>query len=749
MDNTIEKDIKIAKMNVSRYILPAAVIMAALSGTEDAMAELAPAVQGELARYCYPENIPSSPSPNVYLPDGSHYLQLAEDGKKIVKYETRTGNEAGTILDVATTRYNKIGKIQGFSISGDGTKLLVYEKSKTLYRHSFAASYYVFEINRNILKPLSETHAMQQSPVFSPDARMVAFAADNNIYIKKLDYETEVAVTTDGAANRIINGIPDWVYQEEFGTCASMVWAPDNATLCFLRYDESAVPTYSLTLYEGACDPMTQYALYPGQFSYKYPVAGEKNSDVTLHSYDVETRKVKNITLPDNAIEYIPRIEYACSPERLVVTTLNRAQNRMELYAVNPKSTVSRSLYTDENTSGWIDPDSWSMAKYYPDFFVIASQRSGYNHLYQYSYNGALMRQLTAGEEVVTAYYGFDARRGEHYYQSTAGPLNRVVKSLDAKGRITDLSETTGTSSATFDPSMGYFMLCHSSATQAPVYTLHTTDRKRIRTVEDNSAYAARYKSAPRKEFFTMVSDGYTLNGYMIKPVDFDPARKYPVIMYQYSGPGSQTVLDKWSMGWEQFYATQGYIVACVDGRGTGGRGRAFEEVVYRHLGKYETIDQIAAARHMASLPYVDGSRIGIHGWSYGGYETLMAASQTDCPFAAAVAVAPVTSWRYYDSVYTERYMLTPRENEDGYNDGAPISLVDNMNTSLLIMTGTADDNVHPANTMEYVSRLLAAGRTCDMLLFPNMNHSIFQCNGRLMVYTKMLEYFNEKLDNK
>ncbi|MCM1517929.1 MAG: S9 family peptidase [Pseudoflavonifractor sp.] len=735
-------------MRILRYILPGVVtlMLATVAGNAYALSQ---DTQSELSRYCYPENIPSSPGRIVYMPDGKSYLRLSSDKKRILSYDTRTGIETGVILDVATTRYNMIDAIEGFSMSADGTKLLVYKDSRTMYRHSFRASYYVFEINRNILKPLSESHPVQQVPAFSPDSRMVAFVADNNIYIKKLDYETEVAVTTDGRENEIINGVPDWVYQEEFSTVSSIAWAPDNSTLCFLKYNESAVPMYSLTMYEGACDPMTRYALYPGQFSYKYPVAGEPNSKVSLHSYDVETRKTKDISLPDTSIEYIPRISYAGSPERLAVVALNRAQNRMELYAVNPKSTVARSVYTDENSSGWIAPEMYAMARFYPDFFVVASERSGYSNLYQYSYTGSLMRQLTTGEDVVTAYYGYDAAKGLHYYQSTAGPLNRVVRSVDAKGRVSELSQAEGTSTATFDPLMTCYTLSYSNVDTPPVYTLYTVDHKKVRVVEDNTDYASRYKSAPRKEFFTMTSDGYTLNGYIIKPSDFNPSDKYPVIMYQYSGPGSQTVLNRWSMDWEQFYATQGYIVACVDGRGTGGRGRAFEDIVYRNLGKYETIDQIAAAHYMASLPYVDSSRIGIHGWSYGGYETLMAVSQSDSPYAAAVAVAPVTSWRYYDTIYTERFMLTPNENESGYNDGAPINLVDNMRCPLLIMTGTADDNVHPANTIEYVSHLLAAGTTCDMLLFPNMNHSINYCNGRLMVYAKMLDYFNEKLNNK
>lgn len=732
-------------MNRLKYIVMLPIVVMAIS-IQAANSTIAPSVQEQLAWYCSPLNRPATPAPMQYLPDGTSYLQLDEDSKRIVKYDTHTGNELEIVLDVSSNRGSKIDMIEGFSISDDGSKLLVYNNAEMIYRSSFMATYYVFEIKRNMLKPLSEKFSTQQAPSFSPDGRMVAFVADNNIHIKKLDYETEVAVTSDGKANEVVNGISDWTYQEEFGTESSIAWAPDNLTLCYIKYNESDVPVYSLTMYEGACDPKSEYALYPGTFNYKYPVAGERNSKVSVHSYDIETRKTKDIALPDNRIEYIPRIAYAAAPERLIVTTLNRAQNRVELYTVNPKSTVAKSLYVDES-SAWIDPMAWGTVRYYPDFFVIASERSGFNQLYQYSYSGVLMRQLTSGDRVVTDYYGYDALTATHYYQSTTTPLDRAVYSLDAKGNLTPLTPEEGTASATFAPSMKYYTIEYSNVSTPHSYKLYASkSRKQLRELESNADYASRYSMMPKKEFFTMTSDGNTLNGYIIKPADFDASRRYPVIMSQYSGPGSQSVLNRWKVDWEQFYATQGYVVVCVDGRGTGGRGREFMNVVYQCLGKYETIDQLAAAKYVASLPYVDESRIGIYGWSYGGYETLMAISQNDSPYAAAVAVAPVTDWRYYDTVYTERYMLTPNENESGYEHSAPINLVRNVNCPLLIMTGTADDNVHPANTIEYVARLLSVGKMCDMLLFPNMNHSIYYCNGRVMVYAKMLDYFNRNL---
>ncbi len=726
-------------MNTIKSILLSTTLVSAAMG-------LSAMPSGDIADYVYPANAVKSPTGMTYMADGKSYVALNDDNTRIIRYDIKTGKELGTVLDVTKSRDYQLDKIGGFQFSPDESHILVYPEAEYIYRRSFKAEYYVYEVRHNVLKPLSFEFKKQQSPIWSPDGRMVAFVADNNIHIRKLDYNTEVAVTTDGEFNKVINGVPDWAYEEEFTTSCSMSWAPDNQTLCYLKYNESDVPLYSFSLYEGSCDPKKEYALYPGSYTYKYPVSGEANSIVTLHSYNVDNRSTKEISFKDHNIEYIPRIQYSSVPERLMVTTLNREQNRIEIYAVNPKSTVSKSVYVDESADGWIDPSAWEMLKLYPDFFVVTSERSGYNHLYQYSYSGAMLKQLTSGDFDVTDYYGYDKTAGAHYYQSTSGALNRIIGKIDAKGRTVVLGENEGTSSASFSGDMAYYTLNYSNVATPNVYTLCTSAGKSVRVLEDNAAYASRFSGLPEKEFFTMQSDGYTLNGSMLKPADFNPSRKYPVIMSQYSGPGSQEVLNRWKMDWDYYYVQKGYIVICVDGRGTGGRGSAFKHAVYRRLGHFETIDQVAAARHAGELPYVDAGRIGIYGWSYGGYETLMAASAPSSPYKAAVAVAPVTSWRYYDSIYTERFMLTPRENEDGYEEGSPINFVDRMNTNLLIMHGTADDNVHLSNTMEYVSALQMSGRLCDMLLFPNMNHSIYGCNARALVYTKMLDFFDRNL---
>lgn len=702
----------------------------------------------DIAPYVYPMNVPEAPAAMAFGIDGKTYTALADDGRRLVRYDIRTGKEIATVIDVKTTRDNTISRIAGYTFSPDERYVLVYAEKEPVYRRSFTAQYFIYEVLHNVLTPLSEAHPRQRAPRWSPDGRMVAFVADGNIYISKLDYLTEVAVTTDGARNSIINGVPDWSYEEEFDTTCSMAWSPDNSTLCYLKYDETAVPLYTFPLYQGTCDPRDDYALYPGSYSYKYPVAGEKNVSVSLHSYDVDLRKTKTVTFSDPRIEYIPRIEYAPEGDRLMVATLNRAQNRMEVYSVNPKSTVSKSVYVDESRTGWIDPIAYEGMKLLSDGFVVMSERTGFNHLYKYSYAGAQERQITSGDYDVTVYYGYDSKSATHYYQAAStSPLSRVVSRIDAKGKVTNISPENGTASALFTPMMDLCVLSYSNVTAAPVYTLaNPTNGKTVRTLVDNKAYMARYPGLPRKEFFTMNSDGNTLNGYILKPADFDASRRYPVIMYQYSGPGSQEVLDRWRMDWDYFFTTKGYVIICVDGRGTGGRGTAFKHSVYRRLGQYETVDQINAARYAASLPFVDADRIGIFGWSYGGYEALMAASAKDAPYKAVVAVAPVTSWRYYDTIYTERYMLTPAENPEGYELGAPINRTASLCGDLLMMHGTADDNVHLMNTLQYVSVLESHGSVCDMLLFPNMNHSIYGCGARAVVYLKMLQHFDRSM---
>ena len=732
-------------MNLNKILFSAAI--AAISLTSFAAKSDKTIIQA-ISPYVRPQNFTHNPVDYTYLPDGKSYLQLGKDSKTINKYDTATGELIETVFDVNKTRETRISDISGFILSDNAARILVYRNSEPIYRRSFTAEYYVYEIKRNILLPLSTEHPRQQSPVISPDGQMVAFVADNNIYLKKLVYNTEVAVTTDGEKNRIINGVPDWVYEEEFSTSCSMAWSPDNTTLAYLKYDESNVKTYSLPLYSGHCSPMDEYKYYPGALTYKYPVAGEQNSIVSLHSYDIDTRKNKTIDLGDSELEYIPRIKYAPGSNHLIVSTLNREQNRLTIYSVNPKSTVVKTILKEEDTA-WIPENSYTGIFYGNESFVINLPRNGYHHLYKYSYAGALIAQLTSGDYNVTDYYGED-RLGNIYFQSTAtGSINRVVSMKEKKtGKIVHISPENGTSAAKFSADMDFYLLSHSNVTTPPSFTLYATSKnKKLRVIEDNSDIAAKYRDIPQMEFTTIKANGYDLNAYVVKPQDFDKNKKYPVIMYQYSGPSSQQVLNKWTIDWHIYAAQAGYIVVCVDGRGTGGRERSFETCVYKQLGKYETEDQIAAANYIASLPYVDSERIGITGWSYGGYETLMAISSKNSPYKAAVAIAPVTDWRLYDSVYAERFMSTPQQNAEGYEASAPLNLTKNIdNTELLIMYGTADDNVHPANTIEYLSALQAEDQLCSVLMFPNMNHSIYGCNSRAQVYAAMMKFFDMHL---
>ena len=685
---------------------------------------------------------------NAMIPaaDGNFYYELIDGGSKIVKREYKTGKIAEDIFDSSTARDCNITKWDGFQFSPNEQKILLYTNVVPIYRNSFKADYYIFEIRHNKLTKLSDEGG-EEIATFSPNGRMVAYVKDNNAYVAKLDYGTNIAITSDGEKNKIINAVPDWVYQEEFGLINSFSWSPDNLMLAFIRWDETKVPLYSMQLYE---TDNNGYCLFPGEFEYKYPMAGQNNATTSVLSYDVETRVLKTIQLPNAAEDsYIPSISFTSDPSRLMVSVLNRTQNRFQLFAANPRSTISKLIYQEE-AKCWIDYSLMSKMRFYDDFIIIPSEKDGYAHLYKHSASGAFIKQLTSGSWNVTEYYGYDPVNKLHYIQTTQeGPLNRVIATVDDKtGKVTVISECNGTHNAQFNSDFTYFVEHYSSYDTPDQYLICNNRGKSIRELEMNKPYANKYASGnvPSKEFFTIQSDGNTLNGYIIKPVDFDQNKKYPVIMSQYSGPGSQQVLNEWKMDWEQYFATQGYIVVCVDGRGTGGRSREFRDIVYMNLGKYESIDQIAAARHMASLPYVDASSIGIWGWSYGGYETLMAMSQPNSIYAAGVAIAPVTDWRFYDTIYAERYMRTPQENENGYISGSPLERAASLKGRLMIIAGTADDNVHITNALNYIARLQQHDKLFNMMVFPNKNHSINGNDTRYVLYRQVLDFFDTYL---
>lgn len=698
-------------------------------------------IVAEISQYVYPNNRVKSSGVTHLLNDGNSYLKAIDNTSRIARFDLLTGEQKEIVFDATHTREGKISTFDSFIVSADESKILLSTETSAIYRRSSRSVWWIFDVKRNILRPLSRETAYQQSPLFSPDSRMVAFVSDGDISVRKLDYDTEVRVTDNAVPGKIINGVPDWTYEEEFSTSCSMAWSADSETLCFVTYDETNVPLYSFALYQGACDPMDQYALYPGQFSYKYPVAGQPNSVVSVNSYDISTRKIKQLPIGDRPIEYIPRIDFAVGGNQLFVTTLDRSQQRMEIFSVNPKSTIAKSIIV-EQAPCWIEPEAYENLTFTSSSIIVQSSRSGFSNLYEYNFTGSLLRNLTPIERDVTAIYGQGAD-GNWYYQTVDdGVLNRSVYRTDRKMGEVRVYGGDGWYDAVFTKDMKYCLLSFSNSSTPTVTTLYNVAGKQVRIVQDNAEYASKFAGCAVPEFITIPSDGYQLNAYLIKPKNFDPSKSYPLIMTQYSGPGSQSVANKWMMDWEKYAVEKGFVVACVDPRGTGNRGRAFMNVVYKDLGHYETIDQINAARYLASMPWIDSDRIGLTGWSYGGYETLMCATEIDNPFKVAVAIAPVTDWRYYDTVYTERYMATPGENEDGYNASAPVKRANNMSSKLLIMSGTADDNVHLSNTIEMVSHLQINGIFCDMLLFPNMNHSIYGCNSRAVVYGRMMDYF-------
>ncbi|MBR1543545.1 MAG: DPP IV N-terminal domain-containing protein, partial [Muribaculaceae bacterium] len=479
--------------------------------------------------------------------DGEHYYRFSDESHKILKVAYKNGEES-VLFDSGTARDCSITEWDGYSIASDESRILLWTASVPIYRHSFRADYYVYETRHNKLTKLTRSGG-EEIATLSPDGRMVAYVKDNNIRLKKLDYDTDIEVTSDGLKNSVINGVPDWVYQEELGMLSSLRFSPDNSILAFARWDESQVPMYSMTLYEGDCNSNADYALYPGRFDFKYPVAGENNSVVTVHTYDIETRVVKQMQLPAGDAYYIQNITFGTQPSQLMVSTLNRTQNRFHIFSVNPRSCIAKKIY-EEKSESWIDNDLTAKVRFYDDFFVIPSDKSGYTQLYQYSLSGALIKQLTSGQENVTDFYGYDALKKKFYYQATASPLNRVLMCVTADGKVSSLSPDKGTGSASFSASMAYFVRNFSDVSTPNQYAVFTAAGKKIRDLELNEEYAGKYVGAgvPRREFFSMTSDGVSLNGYIIKPLNFDPSKKYPVIMSQYSGPGSQSVLNRWKL---------------------------------------------------------------------------------------------------------------------------------------------------------------------------------------------------------
>ncbi|MDR1371635.1 MAG: S9 family peptidase [Dysgonamonadaceae bacterium] len=674
-------------------------------------------------------------------PDGEHFTRLSSDKKAILRYSWKTQQIIDTLFNVDKTRETRLDKIDGYDISSTGFRILVWKNVEHIYRHSWKADFYDYDVRRNFLKPLSEQTGKIMIPLFSPDGRMCAFVRDNNIWLKKFDYDTELQVTTDGELTKILNGNTDWVYEEEFGTTRLMSWSADSKFLAFVKTDESQVPLYRFQDFDGS--------LYPSFYEYKYPKPGETNSTVCAYAYDTDTKKIKKMEVPLDADGYIPEIRFTENPEQLAVMTFNRHQNRFDMYYVNPKSAVARLILHDDNPC-YVDSDWARRIIFTKENFLYVSEKSGFAHIYLYNINGIPERQVTNGNYDITDVYGIDALTKTVYYQSAEeSPLRRTVYKVDAKGVKTKLSEREGSNSATFSSTFKYYVNQYSNVSTPSYITLHDDKGKQLSVLKDNSELQQKLSTAhlPKKEFFTFTNEsGETLNGWLLKPADFDPNRKYPVMMTQYSGPGSQTVLDRFELGWEWCLPTYGYIVASVDGRGTGARGDTFRKCTYQKLGVLESDDQIAGARYLGSLPYIDRDRIAIWGWSFGGYNVLMSLSCGNGIFRAGIAIAPVTDWRFYDSIYTERFMRTPQENENGYNISSPVKLAANLRGRLLLIHGTADDNVHFQNSVYYTKALEDNAIQFDQQIYPAKDHSIAGGKTREHLYTRVIDFLDKNL---
>lgn len=656
-------------------------------------------------------------------------------------YDFATQEKVATVLD--SKSFKELEGIDSYTFSADEKKMLIAANSEQIYRHSFTADFFIYDVAKKTLEKL--TAYKIQEPTFSPDGTKVAYVYENNIYVYDIATKKVDQVTTDGKKNAIINGVTDWVYEEEFSFVRAYDWNASGDKIAFIRFDENQVPEFSMDVYGTS--------LYPSASTFKYPKAGEKNSLVSLHLYNVKTSVLSEVKLGNYSDFYIPRIKWTADAQTLSVQVLNRHQNNLDLIFVDGNN-GSAKVVLNEKDNAYVDiTDNLTFLK--DNSFIWTSEKDGYNHIYHYAKTGKLINQVTKGSWEVTNYYGFDEKTGNIFYQSVEnGSINRDIYRIGLNGKNkVGLSAKAGTSNATFSPNFEYFINAYSSAAEPTSYTLLSAkDGKQVKSILNNDALKTKLSNynLPTKEFFVLTTEkGHQLNAWIIKPKDFDPNKKYPVFMYQYSGPGSQQVNNDWN-GYDDYWfmmlAQQGYVVACVDGRGTGYKGAAFKKVTYKELGKYEVEDQIDAAKVIGKYPYVDASRIGIFGWSYGGFMSSNCILKGNDVFKMAIAVAPVTNWRFYDSVYTERYMQTPQENASGYDDNSPINHVSKLKGSYLLVHGTADDNVHVQNTMRMIEALVQANKQFDWAIYPDKNHGIYGGKTRLQLYTKMTNFIKEKL---
>lgn len=673
------------------------------------------------------------------LNNGTEYLILnynRDRTQTIDKYSYKTGEKTGTLVSSADLSL----PIRDYILSSDEKQMMIISESSQIFRRSSNDKVHILNLETKELTSLSDD--LVRSPSFSPDGKKVAYVFENNIYYKNLESGAVIQATTDGVTNKLINGVTDWVYEEEFAIVKAYEWSPNSEQIAFISFDESAVPEFSMDVYGNE--------LYQKPYVFKYPKAGEKNAVVALHQFTLSTGARKEVALGRNEEFYIARINY--SPNgKLAAQVLNRHQNVLDFYYVDASGKASIA-FTEKDTAYVDVTDDLTFLK--DGSFLWTSEKDNWRHIYLYDANGTEKKQLTKGNWDVTSYYGYDAKSKRIYFQSTEdGSINRGIYSISLKGKKKQkLSSQTGTNSASFSKNFTYFINTFSSATTPPVYTLNNAkDGKKVREIKNNNDLTTKLNDyqVAQKEFSTININGNDLNMWTMKPKDFDPNKTYPLFMTQYSGPGSQSVANSWYGAndfWYSMLANEGYIVVCVDPRGTGFKGADFKKVTQKELGKYEVEDQIAAAKQLGSMDYVDASRVGIWGWSYGGFMSSNCLLKGNDTFSMAIAVAPVTNWRFYDSIYTERYMTTPQENASGYDENSPINHVDKLKGKYLLVHGTADDNVHVQNTMRMVEALVQADKQFDWAIYPDKNHGIYGGNTRIHLYNKMTNFIKENL---
>ena len=672
--------------------------------------------------------------------NGDYYSLLNRDENgftTVDQYSYLNLEKVATIVDGKTL--NNLQKFESYSFNNDESKLILGKDIQNVYRRSTKGTYYVYTVNSKKLRLIGE---QIQEPTFSPDSKKVAYAKNNNLFILDLTTNTTRQVTSDGKYNHVINGTTDWVYEEEFGFVRAFEWSKDSKFIAFLRFNESKVKEFSMGV--------TGNQLYPTQHVFKYPKAGEDNAKVSLHTYNLKAKKSKKIAL--GSYEYIPRIQWSNINHILIATTLNRHQNDLKLHKVNALKSSS-SLLLNEKDDAYVSVKN-DLTFLDDNSFIWTSEKDGYNHIYHYDFNGKLINQITNGNWEVTKYYGFNKEKKTIYYQSVEnGAINRGVYSIRLDGTNKKLlSNNAGTNTAAFSRNLNYFINTYSTTEIPPIYSLYSAEGNMIKVIKDNSSLEGKllnYSISP-KEFSTININGNDLNMWMIKPLDFDEQKQYPLLMFQYSGPGSQQVSNKWNGTndyWHQLLAQQGMIIVCVDGRGTGLKGRDFKKITQKELGKYEVEDQIAAAKKLAKRNYIDENNIGIWGWSYGGFMSTNCLLKGNDIFTTAIAVAPVTSWRFYDTVYTERYMQTPQENASGYDDNSPINYADKLKGNYLLVHGTGDDNVHVQNSRRMINALVAANKPFEIAMYPDRAHGIRKGkNTRLHLYHKMTNFIAQHL---